>query len=295
MNVNKHASMMKTSNLRRLIGTLLILAGGILFLDRYLKTGWLSLIILPAVGVFLYLTGARMRHLGMITAGSLLAGIGAGSIAAWGPSIQFGQPTGLGFENTIHPLYTQIGLLSLYIGIAWLVIVLSTGLFNLPTAWWAMIPGGVLSALGVCLLFTERQWADFILYLLVGTGLPLLVWGLAKHLLGLIISGSLILSIGPGIYSGWRTPSLGNTLVQTGIMLVWFAFGWVMISVFGRLINRKYIWWPLIPGGILAMVGIGLYIGGDPGHAIGFISNTGSIALVVFGLYLLLLRKGIHH
>jgi hypothetical protein len=42
-------------------------------------------------------------------------------------------------------------------------------------------------------------------------------------------------------------------------------------------------------------VGTGLYIGGDPTRALGFIGNTGSIALMIFGLYLLLMRKGIHH
>jgi hypothetical protein len=68
-----------------------------------------------------------------------------------------------------------------------------------------------------------------------------------------------------------------------------------MISLFGRWIGRRSIWWPMIPGGILLMVGSGLYIGGDPTRAVGFISNTGSIALVIFGLYLLLMRKGIHH
>jgi hypothetical protein len=43
------------------------------------------------------------------------------------------------------------------------------------------------------------------------------------------------------------------------------------------------------------MVGWGLYIGGDPENATAFIANTGSVGLIIFGLYLLLLRKGIHH
>jgi hypothetical protein len=78
-------------------------------------------------------------------------------------------------------------------------------------------------------------------------------------------------------------------------MLSWFAFGWALITACARMITHKYIWWPLIPGGILIMVGMGLYIGGDPRNALGFIGNTGSIALMIFGLYLLLMRKSIHH
>ena len=82
---------------------------------------------------------------------------------------------------------------------------------------------------------------------------------------------------------------------QTGMVLASLAFGWGLMTLFGRWITHHYIWWPLIPGGIFAVVGLGLYIGGDPYHAIGVIGNTGGIALMIFGLYLLLMRKGIHH
>jgi len=41
------------------------------------------------------------------------------------------------------------------------------------------------------------------------------------------------------------------------------------------------------------MVGSGLYIGGNPGNAAGFIQNTGSIGLVLLGIYLILLKFGL--
>jgi hypothetical protein len=78
-------------------------------------------------------------------------------------------------------------------------------------------------------------------------------------------------------------------------MLVWFALGWGLVTIFARVQTFKFVWWPLIPGGILAMVGWGLYIGGNPQSAVGFIGNTGSIGLLIFGIYILLLRRGIHH
>jgi hypothetical protein len=76
-------------------------------------------------------------------------------------------------------------------------------------------------------------------------------------------------------------------------MLVWLALGWFMISFFGRIVFQKFIWWPIIPGGVLAMVGWGLYIGGAAGKELGFISNTGSVALILFGIYLILLKYGL--
>jgi hypothetical protein len=132
------------------------------------------------------------------------------------------------------------------------------------------------------------------LYLSLGVGIALLAWGVFRKLFGLIIPGALISTIGLGIYLAWSGASITNGLAHTGIMLVWFALGWMLITVFSRVITTRFVWWPLIPGGILGVVGWGLYIGGNPSNALTFISNTGSIAMIIIGAYLLLLRQGIH-
>lgn len=284
----------KIINFRAIAGVLLILAGGLLFLDRYLKTGWLSLLILPAVGGFFYVWGVRMRHLGLIISGGLLGGLGLGGVAAWGPAVRF---TDGGVSLTIipHSILDQIGQVLLFTGLAWIVIVITSVVLFPRPAWWALIPGGVMGGLGYCFAYSSLHWTEFVLAIALGTGLPLLLWGIVSRLLGLIIPGCLLVSAGAGVYLGWRGFQESNALAQTGVMLVAFAFGWAMISLVGRWIGRKSIWWPMIPGGILLMVGAGLYIGGDPSRAMGFIGNTGSIALMIFGLYLLLMRKGIHH
>jgi len=114
-----------------------------------------------------------------------------------------------------------------------------------------------------------------------------------NKLFGLIIPGSLLAALGPSIYLAWGMDNRLNPLTRTGVMLVGFALGWFLITILSRSLTHKIVWWPLIPGGVLAMVGWGLYIGGNPGEAAVFISNTGSIGLILFGIYLLLLRKGI--
>jgi hypothetical protein len=73
---------------------------------------------------------------------------------------------------------------------------------------------------------------------------------------------------------------------------MWFALGWILIAVISKIFSRKFTWWPLIPGGGLTMVGAGLYIGGNPDNALGFFQNTGSIGLIMFGVYLILLKYG---
>lgn len=273
----------KDQHFRSVAGILLILTGGVLFIDQYLKTGWLSLMIMPVLGLFFYLWGIRYRHNNQIVLGGVLAGVGVGVAYALLPAYQ--SPV----------LLHQIGRLAGFTGIGWLMVVLGTAFFTNKPAWWALVPGGGLLGFGACALTTSFIWYDIVLYLTLGIGLPLLLWGLSSRLFGLIIPGSLLVGIGPGIYFSWGIPREPNWLVQVGMMLVWFAFGWLLITLFSRILFHRFVWWPLIPGGILAVVGWGLYIGGDPDNAAGFISNTGAIGLMIFGLYLLLMRKGIHN
>lgn len=278
----EHNTSIQSHHFRSTAGIILILAGAVLFLDRYLQTGWLSLLILPVIGVYLYQWGARAHHTGLIVWGAVLGAIGAGVLTAFSP---FGR---------VPPVVDQVGRVALCLGIGWLLVLFTTS-HRTRTAWWASIPAGILTALGVSLLFSPMRWGDFVLYMSLGVAIPLLIWGLGTRLLGLMIPGSLLVGIGPGIYLAWQASEGENSLVRTGVMLVWFALGWALITLSGRMILGKFLWWPLIPGGIIVMVGLGLYIGGDPDNALGFIGNTGSITLIIFGLYLLLMRKGIHH
>ena len=281
--VERSHAMKRDLHFRSLAGIMLIVAGALLFADQYLKTTWLTLLILPGSGLFLYQFGLRERHSGLIITGGLLGGLGLGLLAAFNPNILQASWA------------VRAGSLLVFFAAGWVAVLAGTRLFTELAAWWSLIPAGITFGLGLCLLLSPFRWTDIVLYAGLGVAVPLLVWGLARTIYGLVIAGSLLLVIGPGIYLAWGVPQPHNSLAQTGIMLIWFSLGWVFITAFSRMIFNRYAWWPLIPGGILAMVGFGLYIGGDPGNAIGFISNTGSIGLMVMGLYLLLMRKGIHH
>jgi hypothetical protein len=281
MNIFQNSNLTKGNPIRSIAGFLLIVSGAALFLDRFLNTGWISYSILPTAGVILFVWGVRQKKVYIILAAGLIGGAGLG-IAAAVNSFRLHQN-----------IAVQFGLLALYFGIGWMIAA-ATALFIQKPIWWAIVPAGVLIGLGYA-LSRPFEWVNLVLYLGLGTGLALLAWGLAARLIGLVIPGCLLFSSGLGIYFAWSLPEVGNSLVHTGIMLVWFALGWALITLSGRVLIHKFLWWPLIPGGILAMVGCGLYIGGDPGNALNFISNTGSIGLMIFGLYLLLMRKGIHH
>ncbi|PKN87147.1 MAG: hypothetical protein CVU46_05380 [Chloroflexi bacterium HGW-Chloroflexi-8] len=159
---------------------------------------------------------------------------------------------------------------------------------------WIFLTSTVLISISISFLFTRYRLLDFIFWIGLGIGLAFLFSGVYFKLFGLVIPGCLLIGSISGVYFGWSDPTGKNALMQTGIMLVWIALGWGLVTIFARVQTLKFVWWPLIPGGIIAMVGWGLYIGGNPQSALGFIGNTGSIGLLIFGIYILLLRRGIH-
>jgi hypothetical protein len=261
------------------IGVVLVTVGVILFIDQYLKTGWLSLMILPVSGLILLIWGILSRKLGLIIPGSILFSLGIG-----------------GFLSLSHVLQLEIkirvGLLLVIFSLGWVMISIFSYLFAEKIYWWPLVPSSLLFGFGVCFLVSWQAF-NFVLFPTIGLGLAFLIWGFGSQLIGLVIPGSILLGIGPGIYFAWKEPAIGNGLTQSGIMLVCFAIGWGLITIFSRILVDKFIWWPLIPGGILAMTGWGLYIGGNPQNALSFIGNTTSVGLILFGLYLMLWRSGI--
>lgn len=264
-----------------LIGIVMVAVGILVLADQYLKTGWLLLAFAPIFGIFFLVEALRMQRFLFLVIGGLLLGAGLGGFV--GMSSLFNRP-----------LAHDIGWLLVFFATGWGAIAYLSRKVLAKPAWWALVPAGIIFSTGLAFLLSDLRVIDFVLWVVSGTGIVLLVWGVYWRLFGLIIPGSLMVTTGPGIYLAWGSSMGQNPLAKTGIMLAIFAIGWALIILFSRVVTSKFVWWPLIPAGILAMVGWGLYIGGDPKNATSFIANTGSIGLIIFGIYLLLLRKGIH-
>ncbi len=264
-----------------LLGAALLLVGALVLLEQYLGTGWLPWAAVGLAGILFLIEGTRSQIIGWLIPGGLLTGTGVGLFLAFNPYADGDLPA-------------RIGILLLSVAAGWGLITAGSLPGRGKTAWWPMVPGGLFAALGGYMVFSDRSFLAFVLYLTSGLGLILLIWGIFWRLYGLIIPASLLVTIGPGVYIAWATQTAANPLSKTGLMIAAFSFGWGLIVFFARIVLAKFVWWPLIPGGVMAMVGWGLYIGGDPGSAPAFIANTGSVALIIFGLYLLLLRKSIH-
>lgn len=184
----------------------------------------------------------------------------------------------------------KLGIAGVSFGIGWTTILIISIILWKRAYWWTVIPAGLIISLGLCFISSSLGVWDFVFYCGAGLGISMLAWGIGAKLFGLIISGSIILTMAPGIAFSWKFIGDSNAVSQTGVMLVWFGLGWALTTICSRAIREKFTWWPLIPGGVLEMVGIGLYLGGNPNLAFGFINNTLIMSLLIFGSYIFFLR-----
>jgi hypothetical protein len=261
-------------------GLALIAFGVLILADQYLRTGWLTYAIPLMAGIILIARGAAARQSGLIVAGGITTGVGAGLLAFFSPAL----------AESIH---RRVTLLITFTAMGWVLTFWLVGIFAARRAFWALVAAGVSGMVAAWFWLTPVRPIEYILILPTAVGVVLLICGLMYRKFGLIIPGCILITVGPGVYFAWGQAGVPNGLVQTGTMLVTFALGWGLITVCSRVITSSFVWWPLIPGGILAMVGWGLYIGGDPHNALNFIGNTGSIGLIIFGIYLLMWRNEI--
>jgi hypothetical protein len=262
-------------------GAILVMAGFLVLLDQYLRTEWLSLTVIPAIGLILLATGLNSRRMVWIIPGMLVGTLGLAGVILFGSLM----------AESIFTIRLGWAILSLSSG--FLGILFFSLLYGKHHAWWSFLVACILA--GTAYPFVSDRLLVFVFVASIAflTGLAFLAWGFFERHLGLLIPGCLLSGLGPGFYLGFISNASNNELVQIGFLISCFGLGWVMITLSSRMINQIFLWWPLIPGGILTMVGWGLTIGGNRGSAMTLIGNTGSISLIIFGLYLILMRRGI--
>lgn len=118
-----------------------------------------------------------------------------------------------------------------------------------------------------------------------------LVWGLITRTFGLIIPGGILAGIGLGAILVERSWMPMTEMAQGGVFLLSFAAGWVLITLLSPFVSKRLIWWPLIPGGILAAIGAMLLAGETGVKMLELLSYAWPVALIVLGLYLVLRRN----
>jgi len=262
-----------------MIGVVLVVTGLLFLLDQRIKTNWLSLALPIFISLILLSWGILSKRRLFLIPGFIMFGISSALFILFQHLVTYKTTTLVG---------AAIGVFSF----SWLLLFMTLAVIRKTLAWWALFVSTISGAVCLNFFIPKLTLLTFIFSISLAIGIVFLIWGTRKRQIGLLIPGLIISTIGTGVFFAWNNPINSNGLQQTGTMLVWFALGWILITVISKIFSRKFTWWPLIPGGVLAMVGSGLYIGGNPGNALGFFQNTGSIGLIMFGVYLILLKFG---
>jgi hypothetical protein len=104
---------------------------------------------------------------------------------------------------------------------------------------------------------------------------------------GYLIPGSILTGLGVGVILA-AGPMLHSPEMETGAVVIGsLAGGFFLISIAGLLRPGCRMWWPLIPGGLLALVSAAL-LAGDTGLALlNLLNYVWPLSLLALGGYVL--------
>lgn len=151
--------------------------------------------------------------------------------------------------------------------------------------------GGLfLIGLGLLFLaaqFIQAQWMGLLILPLLSAGF--LLWGLFARNSGLLVPGGILGGIGLGTYLTSGPFVEAGEQTQGGVFMLSFAAGWALIVLISFAINRTQ-WWPLIPGGIMAVIGGALLAGGAWMQVLEWLGKLWPMVLIGIGVSILLRR-----
>lgn len=154
------------------------------------------------------------------------------------------------------------------------------------------LPKGQRATIGmglviVGLLALVGNWlrSDLIgLLFLPAIGVTFLAWGVARRNTGFFTAGGVISGIGFGIFA---QQNFYPTADPTGVLLLSIGLGLLSIWLFSGFHSIAPQRWVLLPGGILAILGIAYLTQGTVHDAVTFISSIWPVLLVLLGVYFL--------
>lgn len=125
-----------------IVGGVILIAVGILALvGQFVNLGDWGIYFVAGLGGLFLLLGILRRDIGWLIPGGILGGLGTGIVLVAGP-----WQTALTEDQ-------QGGVFLLAFAAGWLLITALSAVFTRETAWWALIPAGILALIGATVLF----------------------------------------------------------------------------------------------------------------------------------------------
>jgi hypothetical protein len=147
-----------------------------------------------------------------------------------------------------------------------------------------LVPGLILIALGAFLFFVQATGVGAeAIVAVIGAGF-LIAYGITRQY-GFLVPGGILTGLGLGIV--WET----STATAGGVVLIGLGLGFVSIWLVDLVMKHTPVaWWPLIPGGILATIGVLVETGRE--GLLAELTWLWPIALIVVGGILLVTQVG---
>jgi hypothetical protein len=125
-------------------------------------------------------------------------------------------------------------------------------------------------------------------------GIVFLVWGIMTSHEGPMIPGGILTGLGVGVLLAREVFTLSN-MDEAGLITLCLGLGFLLILPFTAFFTPRRHWWPTIPGSILVVVGIALFIGDSAPQVLDVLGRIWPVGLIIAGVVLLwqvLRRKG---
>jgi hypothetical protein len=142
----------------------------------------------------------------------------------------------------------------------------------------------VLIGIGVILLIGQLTEAWEWMMPLLGLGFLAAYFWTRNY--GFLVPGGVLTGIGVGIL---LTTIMSTAADETegALFLVSLGFGFALIWILDIIYTRASNWWPLIPGGILVLVGLALGIGGAALDLLEVLGRWWPVILIAIGAWIL--------
>jgi len=153
-----------------------------------------------------------------------------------------------------------------------------------------LIFGGLLALVAQ---FVPDSWGfSYGLVVLLGLGAAFILAGILSRHTGWFIPGGILTGIGAGValVDGPLARLLPANLLPVddgGLFMLAFAGGWFLITVLTALFTDETQWWPLIPGAIMALIGLAAGFGRVFATVLSLLGQLWPAALILVGLYVL--------
>ena len=144
----------------------------------------------------------------------------------------------------------------------------------------ALIVVGLVAILGIV---TQTAILGMLVVLMLGVFF--LALGIVTGRYGALIPGGILTGLGIGllVIQEWLSGAAGN--IVGSVTMIGLALGFLVITPLCWYVAKVQMWWPLIPGAILLIIGVGVLFGGPVWGEI-----SGPLVLVALGAFLLFWR-----